>query len=204
MRTPTSGWCLLRCACQDPRGRDRLAEVSCRVLCSMKDEPADGRWKRAAPHTPRLEKHLRTYDAKVVESRVDGAVEAASDVVKRFARLLLRTQLLHLLRRKHIAARIRQQAIERPARVPQVKADRGGAAHPLPYMGRGYGGDEAMQIFPHLEQRMHRRHQQWMETVDWTAEPHLGQRRAHQILQASRSNTSTDLNVLYPAACHAR
>ena len=65
--------------------------------------------------------------------------------------------------RERLASRVGEQPIERAASVADVKADRCGAAGPLPDVLGGHDRRQPLEIFLHLDQRVHDRHQQRIE-----------------------------------------
>lgn len=158
---------------EDACSGNRLTEMARRVFGGMKDEAANCRWQRSAADVTRRRQPINRCRAQLIERRIDRPVNASDDFGQRLPRLFLGPQELLLRIAERFTSCIRQQPIERAARVTQVETDRCRSARPLPHVRFRDSGEQAMQVFTHLQQRMYGRHHQGVVPVDRSAQPDL-------------------------------
>ena len=69
---------------------------------------------------------------------------------------------------------VREETVQCPGDVPQVKSDRGGPARPVPEFGRRQLARRLAQIRARLQQGVGGRHEERGHSLDGTAEPEFG------------------------------
>ena len=156
------------------RRRRRLTDVARGVLGGMKQEAENGRRKASAADFAVVKQRLAWCRAKLVHRRVDDATNVGnnrSERSGRITRLTLGLQRIALRARERLTTRIGKKAIECPASMPHVETDRGSTAGTTPDMFGRNGRDQALEIFARLNQSVHDRHQQRLESGDRAALP---------------------------------
>ena len=130
-----------------------------RMFGGVHEEPQHGGRQSGAPHAPFVQQTGRVGGPQLGERAVDGVV-GFGDEGREAGRPARRASLRPRGTRaaasfKRVAARVGEEPIQRAAGVPDVEADRRGAARPRPHLGGRDHRLQARQVFPHLQQRVH-------------------------------------------------
>ena len=113
--------------------RDDRSHVTLRVLGNVHEQAEHGRGQSPAPHAARLEIDPgRRLAHRVDRARDRGQRRRARSSALRPSSSISASSCVHLRVAEHLAAHVRQQAVDASAEVPQMKADRGRAAGQCP------------------------------------------------------------------------
>ena len=159
---------------EDLCGRNQLTCMPRRVLGRMEQQAEDVRRQLRSADAAEIEQLIAGRLAQLFEGAIDVALRIANEIGKargRIARLDFGAERRFLGVAQPLVARVSEQAIERGAEMPHVKADRRGASGPLPDVLGGNDRDELPELVACLDERVRDGHQHRIDAFDRPAHP---------------------------------